>query len=137
MRVGQARAVRPHERSEHDQQVGQTGEAAEGVAQASSAVTGGLVNQVRRNPLMRACRPDKLTYAALDRTLVEYQNGCFQEALPVWQLLSAPPSEIRRRAEQLAPSIEAALARRETRAPLKDEEIPVVPASRPKTQSAG
>ena len=36
------------------------------------------------------------------------------------------------KAEQLAPYIEAALARRETRAPLTDDEIQVVPASRPK-----
>ena len=36
-----------------------------------------------------------------------------------------------RKAEELAPYIEAALARRETRAPMADEEIPVVPASRP------
>jgi alkanesulfonate monooxygenase SsuD/methylene tetrahydromethanopterin reductase-like flavin-dependent oxidoreductase (luciferase family) len=42
-----------------------------------------------------------------------------------------------RKAEELAPYIEAALARRETRAPLTDAEIPVVPASRPKPQSAG
>ena len=42
-----------------------------------------------------------------------------------------------RKAEELAPYIEAAMARRETRAPLTDAEIPVVPASRPKPQSAG
>ncbi len=36
------------------------------------------------------------------------------------------------KAEELAPYIEAALARRETRAPLKDNEIDVVLASRPK-----
>ena len=37
-----------------------------------------------------------------------------------------------RKAEELAPYIEAALARRKSRAPLKDGEIPIVPASRPK-----
>jgi len=36
-----------------------------------------------------------------------------------------------RKAEALAPYIEAALARRQTRAPLADDEITVVPASRP------
>ena len=37
------------------------------------------------------------------------------------------------KAEELAPYIEAALARRETRAPMTDEEIPVVAASRPRS----
>ncbi|NOX50519.1 MAG: LLM class flavin-dependent oxidoreductase [Gammaproteobacteria bacterium] len=37
-----------------------------------------------------------------------------------------------RKAEELAPFIEAALARRETRAPLKDDEIDVVLASKPR-----
>jgi alkanesulfonate monooxygenase SsuD/methylene tetrahydromethanopterin reductase-like flavin-dependent oxidoreductase (luciferase family) len=41
------------------------------------------------------------------------------------------------KAEQLAPYIEAALARRETRPPLTDEEIDIVPASRPKPTAAG
>jgi alkanesulfonate monooxygenase SsuD/methylene tetrahydromethanopterin reductase-like flavin-dependent oxidoreductase (luciferase family) len=41
------------------------------------------------------------------------------------------------KAEKLAPYIEAALARRNTRAPLTDSEIDIVPASRPKPASAG
>ena len=41
-----------------------------------------------------------------------------------------------RKAEELAPYIEAALARRETRPPMSDGEIPIVPASRPKPQAA-
>ncbi len=40
-----------------------------------------------------------------------------------------------RKAEELAPFIEAALARRETRAPLKDDEIDVVLASKPRPQA--
>ena len=41
------------------------------------------------------------------------------------------------KAEKLAPYIEAALARRKSRPPLADADIPVVPASRPKPQAAG
>ncbi|MEM7079485.1 MAG: LLM class flavin-dependent oxidoreductase [Pseudomonadota bacterium] len=41
------------------------------------------------------------------------------------------------KAERLAPYIEAAVARRPTRAPLSDAEIDIVPASRPKPVSAG
>jgi len=38
-----------------------------------------------------------------------------------------------KKAEELAPYIEAALARRQTRPPLRDDEIDIVPASRPRT----
>jgi hypothetical protein len=41
------------------------------------------------------------------------------------------------KAEELAPFIEAALARRKTRPPMTDEEITIVPASRPKPQAVG
>ena len=42
-----------------------------------------------------------------------------------------------RKAEELAPYIEAALARRNTRPPLTDDEIDIVPASRPKPKATG
>ena len=42
-----------------------------------------------------------------------------------------------RKAERLAPYIEAALARRATRPPLTDDEIDIVPASRPKPKAVG
>lgn len=43
----------------------------------------------------------------------------------------------RQKQEALAPYIEAALARRDTRPPMRDDEIDIVPASRPKPQAAG
>lgn len=59
------------------------------------------VNAVRKNPLMRACRVDKVTYAALEWTLVEHEKGTHQESIPVYQMLSASPAAIRKRALQL------------------------------------
>ena len=43
----------------------------------------------------------------------------------------------REKAEELAPFIEAALARRDTRPTMTDADIPIVPASRPKPKAAG
>jgi alkanesulfonate monooxygenase SsuD/methylene tetrahydromethanopterin reductase-like flavin-dependent oxidoreductase (luciferase family) len=43
----------------------------------------------------------------------------------------------RQKQEELAPYIEAALARRDTRSPMEDDEIEIVPASRPRPQAAG
>jgi L-seryl-tRNA(Ser) seleniumtransferase len=65
-----------------------------------------LVRRVRKNPLMRALRVDKLVYAALDRTLIEYLRGGFRRNLPVWRMLALSAEEIGARAESLRTSLE-------------------------------
>ena len=66
-----------------------------------------LVDRVRRHPLMRALRVDKLTYAALEATLIEYAAGRAAETIPVQRMLSMSAAEIRVRAEALAARIGA------------------------------
>jgi L-seryl-tRNA(Ser) seleniumtransferase len=57
-----------------------------------------LVARVRRHPLMRALRVDKLTYAALEATLGEYAAGRASRTVPVLQMILATPDEIAARA---------------------------------------
>ncbi len=64
-----------------------------------------LVDRIRRHPLMRALRVDKMTYAALEATLVEYAAGRAAETIPVQRMLAMTRDEIRGRAERLAESI--------------------------------
>ena len=59
-----------------------------------------LVEQVRRNPLFRALRVDKMTYAALEATLAIYLQGAL-DALPVLRMLRARSEEIAARARAL------------------------------------
>jgi len=66
-----------------------------------------LVDRVRRHPLMRALRVDKLTYAALEATLIEYAAGRAAQTIPVQRMLSMSAAEIRVRAEALAVRIGA------------------------------
>ncbi|MFB3854974.1 MAG: L-seryl-tRNA(Sec) selenium transferase [Vicinamibacterales bacterium] len=57
-----------------------------------------LTERVRRHPLMRALRVDKLVYAALEATLVEYARGHALAEVPVLEMLAATPDEIGARA---------------------------------------
>lgn len=61
-----------------------------------------LVDQVRRHPLMRALRCDKLTYAALEATLVEYVAGRATDTVPVLRMLTLDRNAIQVRATRVA-----------------------------------
>jgi L-seryl-tRNA(Ser) seleniumtransferase len=66
-----------------------------------------LIDRVRTHPLMRALRADKLTYAALEATLIEYAAGRATETVPVARMLTVAPERIAARAEALAPTLRA------------------------------
>ncbi|MFQ3581056.1 MAG: L-seryl-tRNA(Sec) selenium transferase [Chloracidobacterium sp.] len=59
-----------------------------------------LIEQLRRNPLLRALRADKLTYAALEATLKLYCTRA-PEAIPTVAMIRQTPDAIRRRARRL------------------------------------
>jgi L-seryl-tRNA(Ser) seleniumtransferase len=65
------------------------------------------IDRIRRHPLMRALRVDKLTYAALEATLEEHAIGSARDEVPVQRMLHMTREEIGRRADALV----AALAR--------------------------
>ena len=67
-----------------------------------------LVEQARRHPLMRALRVDKLTYAALEATLLDYAAGRAEEEVPVLRMLSLPVEGIAERAAALVERLRAA-----------------------------
>jgi L-seryl-tRNA(Ser) seleniumtransferase len=62
---------------------------------------------IRRHPLMRALRVDKLTYAALAGTLTEYATGRALETVPVLRMLTRTPESIETRAGRLAERLES------------------------------
>jgi L-seryl-tRNA(Ser) seleniumtransferase len=61
----------------------------------------GIIDRLRRHPLARALRLDKMTVAALEAVLRLYATGRRQD-LPLWALLSAPQATIRGRAKAIA-----------------------------------
>jgi L-seryl-tRNA(Ser) seleniumtransferase len=66
-----------------------------------------LIDRIRTHPLMRALRVDKLTYAALEATLIEYAAGRAATTIPVQRMLTTTADAIRGRAEIVATEIAA------------------------------
>jgi L-seryl-tRNA(Ser) seleniumtransferase len=62
------------------------------------------IARIRANPLFRALRVDKFTYAALEATLMAYIKQD-HNAIPALRMLRLPASEIRARAEAVKSSI--------------------------------
>lgn len=63
------------------------------------------IDRIRKHPLMRALRVDKMTYAALEATLTEYVAGRAQTTVPVQRMLTMTGDEIRARADAVATAI--------------------------------
>lgn len=64
-----------------------------------------LVARIRRNPMYRALRVDKLIVQALQTTLLHLVRKDWQK-LPALRMILATPEEIRKRAEQLSTMLE-------------------------------
>ena len=64
-----------------------------------------LIERLRRHPLMRALRPDKLTLAALEETLTIWAQPPRWGEIPIYRMLTLPIDEIDRRARTLASSL--------------------------------
>lgn len=73
-----------------------------GSAQAGLIVgTHAIVARLRKHPLYRALRSDKLRLAALEATLVSHQRDVAESEVPVIQLLSLTAKDVDQRAQAL------------------------------------
>ncbi len=54
----------------------------------------GAVARVKRHPLMRALRVDKVTLAGLTATLAHYERGEATEKVPVWRAIALSPEAL-------------------------------------------
>ena len=69
---------------------------------------GELVERLRRHPIARAVRVDKMQVAALESVLAQHAHGRGSE-LPVWTMLREPPAHVRHRADELAMALDGEL----------------------------
>jgi L-seryl-tRNA(Ser) seleniumtransferase len=65
-----------------------------------------LITRMRSNSLFRALRVDKLTYAALEGTLLAYVKG-EHDAIPILRMMRLSKEEIGRRAETVAKRLQS------------------------------
>jgi L-seryl-tRNA(Ser) seleniumtransferase len=57
-----------------------------------------IIDRVRKNPLMRALRVDKMTYAAIEATLRLYERGVAELEVPVVRALATTHAQVEARA---------------------------------------
>lgn len=79
-----------------------------GSAQAGLIVgTRAIVARLRKHPLYRALRSDKLRLAALEATLVSHQRDVAEIDVPVIQMLSLTADELEQRARSMIETLDA------------------------------
>jgi len=61
-----------------------------------------LLARIKKHPLARAVRADKLCLAALAATLLHYLKDEADSEIPIWRMISATPKQVKARAEHWA-----------------------------------
>jgi L-seryl-tRNA(Ser) seleniumtransferase len=59
-----------------------------------------LVNRLKKHPLARAIRADKLCLAALAATLIHYLKDEAEDEIPIWRMISASTEQLHARLER-------------------------------------
>ena len=63
-----------------------------------------LIERIQKNPLLRTFRVDKLTYAALEATLMDHMSET-ADSIPIVRALNLAPDEIQQRCQRVASQV--------------------------------
>jgi L-seryl-tRNA(Ser) seleniumtransferase len=83
-----------------------------------------LIARMRRDPLARAMRPDKVTMAGVAMTLGLYRAGRAAVEIPVWRMISTPIDELRGRATAITDALGSRAATVELRSTVGGGSLP-------------
>lgn len=61
-----------------------------------------LMKKIKKHPLARAVRADKVALAGVAATLTHYLKDEAEREIPIWQMISKPPKQIKARAQAWA-----------------------------------
>ncbi|MBC8334857.1 MAG: L-seryl-tRNA(Sec) selenium transferase [Anaerolineales bacterium] len=61
-----------------------------------------LMNKIKKHPLARAVRADKVALAGISATLTHYLKDEAEREIPIWRMISKPPKQIKARAQAWA-----------------------------------
>jgi L-seryl-tRNA(Ser) seleniumtransferase len=64
-----------------------------------------LISRLKKHPLARAIRADKLCLAGLAATLLHYLKDEAESQIPIWRMIAAKPAELQQRAAQWAAAL--------------------------------
>ena len=78
-----------------------------------------LIARIRKDPLARAVRPEKVTLAALAATLGLYRAGRATTDIPVWRMIATTTEDLGRRADALIGGLPGTLRGRVSVAPMR------------------
>jgi L-seryl-tRNA(Ser) seleniumtransferase len=65
-----------------------------------------LIGKIKKHPLARAVRADKMCLAALTATLIHYLKDEAENQIPIWRMITTPLQQIKARAKNWASEIE-------------------------------
>ena len=65
------------------------------------------IQMLKKHPLLRAIRIDKLSLAALEGTLIDYLGGNIYENIPTVHMLHRQPAELKEQADKLASMLQS------------------------------
>jgi len=60
-----------------------------------------LIAKIKKNPLFRTIRCDKLAFAINTQVFASYLRGSQFEDIPIWKMIAAPESELKTRGEKI------------------------------------
>lgn len=63
------------------------------------------IEKIKKNPIFRAMRVDKIVFAMLEKLLTFYLNNSWQENIKLWSLLSVSESELYKRGKNIQKNI--------------------------------
>ena len=103
------------------------------------------IDLLRKHPLHRALRLDKMFIAGLESVLLSYLKGQATKKIPAWQMISAPLDVLRKRAENIKEELHKSgisITIKESKSTvgggaLPGETLPTVAISVESTESAG